>query len=237
MLGANGAHAGPLSFPEVIIVVDFVVLVLGWVSRSVEDGVPGWEGFLAEVDDGTFGGESILNWDMCRNLPWDIILLLGGGFAMSEGVAQSGLAQFVGAHMHALRGLPTLLLVPAVALVVVVTTEFSSNTATATVFLPLLAQVALSIERHPLLLMLPATLACSFAFMLPIATPPNAIAYATGMLRMLDMALPGAVLNAIGMGLLTLFVPTLGAWVFSLDAPPEQLTWMHANSTSAAGHY
>lgn len=237
---------GPPSFAEKVVLGDFMVLATLWMTH----GVPGFEVVFGEkVDDGTFAiiagmllfvipslavpGQMILDWATCRRLPWDIVLLLGGGFALSSGVRKSGLSQWLGAHMHALAALPPILLPPAVALLIVVTTEFSSNSATATIFLPILAQVAISIGRHPLLLMLPATIACSFAFMLPVATPPNAIAYATGFVRMADMARSGAVLNIIGLIVLSIFVPTLGAWVFKLDVPASQLLWAHSQAPPA----
>jgi sodium-dependent dicarboxylate transporter 2/3/5 len=116
--------------------------------------------------------------------------------------------------MEVLHAVPYFLLTPVIALIVAITTEFSSNSATATLFLPLLAEVAISIGWHPLLLMIPATFSCSFAFMLPIATPPNAIAHSTGYLKSADMLIPGLILKAAGIVLLTILTPTLGKKLF-----------------------
>eukprot|EP00271_Cylindrocystis_brebissonii_P020775 TRINITY_DN7040_c0_g5_i1.p1 TRINITY_DN7040_c0_g5~~TRINITY_DN7040_c0_g5_i1.p1 ORF type:complete len:777 (-),score=150.66 TRINITY_DN7040_c0_g5_i1:36-2096(-) len=244
---------GPLSFAERVVLIDFMVLACLWMTRSIgekgEGEYVGWSGlFHDRVDDGTVAiaaalllffipsrravGEKILEWSMVGELPWPIVLLLGGGFALSAGVTSSGLAAWIGSHLHGLHFLPPLLLVPSVALLVVICTEFSSNAATATVFLPILAQVAISIGCHPLLLMLPATCACSFAFMLPIATPPNAIAYATGYLQMRDMVIPGMVLNVIGIGLLTLFVPSLGNFIWEFEEANEFQWSKFSNGTS-----
>lgn len=178
-------------------------------------------------------GEQILEWKMVGQMPWDIVVLLGGGFSLSTAVSQSGLSSYIGDHLSLLHSLPTSLLVPSLSLLVVFCTEFSSNSATATIFLPLLAHVSLSLNLHPLLLLLPSTISCSFAFMLPIATPPNAIAYSTGFLKMRDMAIPGGILNIVGIGLLSLFVFTLGDQIWDLDEKAENLSWVHFQNSSS----
>jgi sodium-dependent dicarboxylate transporter 2/3/5 len=129
---------------------------------------------------------------------------------LSAGIRSSGLAISIANNMEVLHVVPYLLLTPVVALIVNIMTEFSSNVATATLFLPLLAEVAISIGWHPLLLMIPATFSSNFAFILPIATPPNAIAHATGYLKSADMFIPGLILKAAGIVLLTILTPTLG---------------------------
>eukprot|EP00850_Spirogloea_muscicola_P019180 SM000185S04039 [mRNA] locus=s185:125856:130483:+ [translate_table: standard] len=234
---------GPASFAERAVLVDFGVLALLWMTRSFTGDIPGWGAlFHNRVGDGTVSvalatllfvlpskraiGERLLTWEDCHRLPWDIVLLLGGGFALSKGVAESGLAEDIGERLHVLEHLPTVLLTLVVVLCVCFTTEFSSNSATATVFLPLLAHVAISIHRHPLVLMVPATIACSYAFMLPVATPPNAIAYSTGYFTMREMAVPGFILNCVGTALLTIFMPTLGTLFFDTAKPFSQLMWL-----------
>jgi hypothetical protein len=116
--------------------------------------------------------------------------------------------------MEVLHEVPYFLLTPIIALIMAITTEFSSNSATTTLFLPLLAKVAISIAWHPLLFMIPATFACSFAFMLPMATPPNAIAHSTGYLKSADMLIPCLILKAAGIVLLTILTPTLSKKLF-----------------------
>eukprot|EP00898_Chlorokybus_atmophyticus_P007342 jgi/Chlat1/7609/Chrsp64S09152 len=127
-----------------------------------------------------------------------------------HGAKESGLTSLIAEELGGLSKLPLFLLPGAVAFLVTLVTEFFSNTATITIFLPLLANLALAAHRHPLLLMLPATLASSLAFMLPISTPPNAIAFGTGYVSMASMAVTGFVLNVLGVILITLFTPTLG---------------------------
>lgn len=135
---------------------------------------------------------------------------LVAGFALSAGIQESGLSTWLGNHMQILHSVPYLLLTPVVALIVNFTTEFASNAATATLFLPLVAELAVSIGQHPLLLMIPATFSCNYSFILPIASPPNAIAHSTGYIKPLDMVLPGFLLKVVGIAFLTLLIPTLG---------------------------
>jgi sodium-dependent dicarboxylate transporter 2/3/5 len=115
--------------------------------------------------------------------------------------------------VEVLHAVPYFLLTPVIALIVAITTEFSSNSATVTLFLPLLVKVVISIGRHPLLLMILTTFACSFVFMLPIVTP-NVIAHSTGYLKSADMFIPGLILKAAGIVLLTILTPTLGKKLF-----------------------
>lgn len=136
--------------------------------------------------------------------------VLFAGFALADGIRQSGLSQWIAAHLDFLQTIPYLLITPSVAVIVAIVTEFTSNNATATIFLPLLAEVSLSLNIHPLFLMITATFASSFSFMLPIATPPNAVAYTAGKLRMTDLAIPGFLLKCTGVFLLSVLMPTLG---------------------------
>ena len=139
--------------------------------------------------------ERILVWEDMLDLPWSVVLLMGGGFAISEGLKGSGTMEALkDGVMGDLAGLPALVLPLVVASIVTVMTEVTSNTATASIFLPVFFEAA----KHPAAMVLPATLACSLAFMLPNATPPNAIAFSTGVLEVRHMLLPGLFLNAVG---------------------------------------
>mmetsp|Transcript_61982 Transcript_61982/g.195924 ORF Transcript_61982/g.195924 Transcript_61982/m.195924 type:complete len:142 (+) Transcript_61982:831-1256(+) len=139
---------------------------------------------------------------------------MGGGFALSSGIKTSGLFAWLGGHLRSLGSLPPWMLPGAIASFVTLVTEFTSNTATATIFIPLISEAAASIGQPPMLLLLPTTLACSFSFMLPNATPPNAVAHSTGLLRVADMVAPGIVLNIVAVGIVSLAVPTWGRVVF-----------------------
>jgi len=132
------------------------------------------------------------------------------GVALADGIRESGLSEWIALHLDFLHSIPYILITPSVAIIVAIVTEFTSNNATATIFLPLLAEVSLSLNIHPLFLMVTATIASSFSFMLPIATPPNAVAYTAGKLRMTDLAIPGFLLKCAGIFLLSVLMPTLG---------------------------
>lgn len=178
---------------------------------------------LFVLPDGKAPGQKLMSWKACKNLPWDIVLLLGGGFAMAEGIQRSGLSQWATDRMVFLEGLPYLAVAPVVTLLVTLLTQVTSNNSAATIFLPLLAQVAVSIDANPLLFMVPATLGASFAYTLPVSTPPNAIAFATGFLRIKDMAKTGIFLIVIGASLVAISIPTLGERDGRTPLPPIYL--------------
>jgi len=234
------ARLGPMSRAEKIVLVDFLALALLWLTRmglTVGDWqLPGWSGLVADasfLDDGTVAialalllflipsgrrpGERVMDWPTTRKLPWGIVLLFGGGFALAQGFVDSGLSGWLGGRMEGLSGLPPLLIVLCVCLLITFLTELTSNTATTQMALPVLAAVAVAIEVNPLLLMVPATLSASCAFMLPVATPPNAIIFGTERIRSAEMARVGVILNLVGAVLITLCVYLVGRAVLGID--------------------
>ena len=214
------ALLGPMSYAEKTVVAVFSAMALLWVSR--EGPLGGWADLFddntrpsdavpsigaavllfllpAEVMPcgrrGRAPPERILVWEDMLALPWSVVLLMGGGFAISEGLKGSGTMEALkDGFMGDLAGLPPLVLPLVVASIVTVMTEVTSNVATASIFLPVFFEAA----KHPAAMVLPTTLACSLAFMLPNATPPNAIAFSTGVLEVRHMLLPGLFLNAVG---------------------------------------
>ncbi|KAJ7522732.1 hypothetical protein O6H91_18G024500 [Diphasiastrum complanatum] len=227
---------GPVTFAESTVLTLFGVLAALWMTRCLSRPLLGWgilfggsagDGtasilmamLLFLIPNGIVPGEKLMSWKHCKQLPWDIVLLLGAGFALADGIVESGLSSWVTKHLEFLQSAPYLLMVPIVSLLVGITTEFTSNNSAATIFLPLLAEVSLSINMHPLFLMVPATISASYAFMLPISTPPDAVAYATGYLRMIDMIKTGFILKVFAMLLLSAMMPTLGTIVFGLNKP------------------
>ena len=215
------ALLGPMSYAEKTVAVVFAAMALLWVSR--EGPLGGWADLFGDDDTrpsdavasvgaavllfllpveampcgrrGRAPPERILVWEDMLDLPWSVVLLMGGGFAISEGLKGSGTMEALkDGVMGDLVGLPALVLPLVVASIVTVMTEVTSNTATASIFLPVFFEAA----KHPAAMVLPATLACSLAFMLPNATPPNAIAFSTGVLEVRHMLLPGLFLNAVG---------------------------------------
>ncbi|MFQ5481909.1 MAG: SLC13 family permease [Nitrospinaceae bacterium] len=147
---------------------------------------------------------TVLDWETVRKgVPWGILFLFGGGFALAGGVKVTGLDMWIGGHLTNIHAWPLWLVVFSLCLGMTFLTELTSNTATATMILPVVAAAATAVELEPLMLMIPATLSVSFAFMMPVATPPNAIIYSSGWVSVPQMALAGLVLNLIGAVLIT----------------------------------
>jgi len=231
---------GPVSFEEKAVLVDFFALVFLWMFRAdIQIGnfsIPGWSGLFPRADfinDGTVAiamavilflipsrnqrGGRVMNWKTAARLPWNIVLLFGGGFALASGFKNSGLSQWMGEQLQGLSSLPPLLIVGCICLFVTFLTELTSNTATAEILLPILAALAVSIKVNPLLLMIPGTLSCSFAFMLPVATPPNAIVFGTDRIKVADMARIGLVFNLVGVIVITAALFLIGKAIFGID--------------------
>ncbi|XP_042270192.1 solute carrier family 13 member 5-like [Thunnus maccoyii] len=163
----------------------------------------------------------LLTWKVAqKKLPWGIVLLLGGGFALAKGSEESGLSKWMGDQMTPLQSIPPWAIVIVLCLLIATFTECTSNAATATLFLPVLASMSQSIGINPLYVMVPCTLSASFAFMLPVATPPNAIVFSYGYLRVADMASTGIIMNIIGILCITLAINSWGKAMFDLDSFP-----------------
>jgi sodium-dependent dicarboxylate transporter 2/3/5 len=143
-------------------------------------------------------GEKLLDWDTALSIPWGILILFGGGITIARAFVSSGLSQQLGDALSAVGAWPTLLVMVFICLVVTFLTEVTSNTATTTLLMPILAAAAVSSEIEPRIVMVPATISASFAFMLPVATPPNAIVYGSQRFTVREMAKEGVVLNLIG---------------------------------------
>ncbi|KAG6928552.1 solute carrier family 13 member 2 [Chelydra serpentina] len=173
---------------------------------------------------------ALLDWKTVnQKMPWNIVILLGGGFALAKGSEESGLSVWLGSKLTPLQNISPPAIALLLCLLVATFTECTSNVATTTLFLPILASMAQAICLNPLYVMLPCTLSASLAFMLPVATPPNAIAFSYGQLKVIDMAKAGSVLNVLGVLTIMLAINTWGYPLFDLSHFP---VW--ANSTSAA---
>lgn len=157
--------------------------------------------FLIPVRDPASGRRvKLMDWRTARSVPWDILFLFGGGFAIANAFQKTGLSIWAGQHLEVLgRDQPAIVVVAAVTLMMVFLTEFTTNVATVAATMPLLASLAVALEVDPRLLMVPATIAASCGFMMPVGTPPNAIVFGTGRVRVECMAGYGAVLNVVGM--------------------------------------
>ncbi|KAK3540335.1 hypothetical protein QTP70_029579, partial [Hemibagrus guttatus] len=164
----------------------------------------------------------LLSWKRVQEcVPWNIILLLGGGFAMAKGCEESGLAVWIGGRLQPLVNVPPPVAVILITAFIACFTEFASNTATIIIFLPVIAELASHVNVNPLYFMIPATVGCSYAFMLPVSTPPNSIAFASGHLMVKDMVKTGFMMNILGILCVSLAMNTWGLHMFSLDSYPD----------------
>uniref|UniRef100_A0A8C7BGZ0 Solute carrier family 13 member 2 n=1 Tax=Neovison vison TaxID=452646 RepID=A0A8C7BGZ0_NEOVI len=174
---------------------------------------------------------ALLNWKTVNEkMPWNIVFLLGGGFALAKGSERSGLSEWLGKKLTPLENVPPPAIALIISLLVATFTECTSNVATTTLFLPILASMAQAICLHPLYVMLPCTLAASLAFMLPVATPPNAIVFSFGGLKVSDMARTGFLLNIIGVLIITLAINSWSYPIFNLHTFPS---WADTNNTAS----
>jgi len=166
----------------------------------------------------------VMDWKTAAQLPWGILVLFGGGLSLAAAIEANGVSEFLGSRVAAFAGLPTLALVLIVVTIVIFLTELTSNTATTAAVVPILAAIAPGLGVHPYAFIVPATMAASCAFMLPVGTPPNAIVFGSGFVRMGQMVRAGFWLDVIGIVLITLLtyaiaLPLLGVSA-SLAPPP-----------------
>ena len=161
--------------------------------------------------------EFLLDWKTAVKIPWDILILFGGGFALAKGFSETGLTTFIAGQLSILQGSNIILIIAVVTLLVIFLTELTSNTATASLTLPIMAALAGAMQIHPFGLMVSAVIAASFAFMLPVATPPNAIIFSSRYVSIPQMMKAGIWLNLLGSVLITIFVMFLLPIVWGID--------------------
>jgi len=223
---------GSMNRGEWVVSVVFILTASAWITRPLindlgdvltERGyeIPG--GALASLEDASIAlaaalalfvipvsirpREFAMDWATTRRTPWGVLILFGGGLSLAHAITETGVDTWIGSHMHALAGAPPVLIVLVVVTAMVFLTEITSNTAVTTAILPVLAAAAPALGIDPLRLLVPAAVAASFAFMLPVATPPNAIVFSSGRVTIREMARAGFVLNLVGIVLLMLFAP------------------------------
>ncbi|XP_069106315.1 solute carrier family 13 member 2-like isoform X3 [Argopecten irradians] len=168
------------------------------------------------------GYAPILTWPVAeKKIAWGVILLFGGGFALADASNTSGLSRLIGCELRVLKDLDPWLMNLVLCLIVTCFTEIKSNTTTSTLMMPIMFELSMTVGIHPLYLMIPTCIACSFSFMLPVASPSNAMVFSTGTVRILDMAMTGFVQKILAVGVLTLAINTWGTVIFGLDAIPE----------------
>ncbi|RMG67345.1 MAG: DASS family sodium-coupled anion symporter [Calditrichaeota bacterium] len=197
---------GAFSRPEKVVAGVGLLVGLGWIFRGllhpkyVHDATIAMLGAIALFffPSGDFERPYVLEWEDAARIPWGIVLLFGGGFALAKGMVTTGLDRFLVQQLNSFAHLPASLLTGGVILLAIFLTEITSNTATASLLLPLMAALGRAANIPPLILMTGACLATSFAFMLPVATPPNAIAFGSGYIGMNHMVRAGFWLNLLG---------------------------------------
>lgn len=226
---------GNISYEEKLVLVVFIFTALMWISRSF------LQKFIPNLDDtviAMFSGilifilpnkertRKLITWEEAVKMPWGIIILFGGGMALAEAFKVSGLAEWLGGQMTLLQGLTIFALILILIASVNFLTEITSNLATTAMLLPILAPMAFTLNMHPYILMVAATVAASCAFMLPVATPPNAVVFGSGYLRIPDMVRTGIWINVISIFLISVFVYFLlpSLWNFEPNTFPLEFS-------------
>ncbi len=222
---------GDISTPEIRIAIVAAIMIIAWVGRPFWVQLPG----LAALDDtgiaiagaiamfvipsGDRNDPLLLRWEYAEKLPWGVILLFGGGLSLANAFIVTGLAEWIGVVLQGLGTLPLVVLVLAVAALIIFLTELTSNTATVATFLPVAGAVAIQSGYDPIVLTVPITLAACLAFMLPVATPPNAIVFGSGLLTIPKMMRAGLAVNIVGIAIVTMAAMILAPRFLGQVAP------------------
>ncbi|XP_061166461.1 Na(+)/citrate cotransporter-like [Saccostrea echinata] len=237
---------GPLTFGQGAVIVHFVLLALLWVTRKL-GGVRGWGDLFPEktVTDSTpaifiaislflfpsvlphkFKDKGkplppLLPWKAAeKNVPWGVVLLLGGGFAIAKGSKVSGLSKLIGEQLTVFEDFEPWVMNLVLCFMVAAATEVTSNIAICTLMMPIMKELSITLQVNPLYFMFPTAIATSFAFMLPVATPPNAVVFSYGFIRVLDMVVAGFPLNIIAVLVLVIGTETWGEAIFGFHTIP-----------------
>ncbi|KAK3084779.1 hypothetical protein FSP39_018790 [Pinctada imbricata] len=253
---------GPIKFAEGAVMVHFVLLAVLWITRDL-GGVGGWGRIFPPktVTDSTpsilisaslflfpsaiprvFCCRSeeekkyvpLLPWKVAeKTVPWGVILLLGGGYALAKGSEKSGLSSWLGDELAVFSDFEPWVMNMVLCFIVAAATEVTSNTAICTLIMPIMAQLAFKLKVNPLYYMFPTAIATSFAFMLPVATPPNAVVFSYGYVKVIDMVIAGFILNILGVFVLVLATETWGTAIFNFHTLPYVFT-NHSISTNSS---
>ncbi|GAE36118.1 SLC13 family permease [Halalkalibacter akibai] len=221
---------GKISFEETAVLAIFTFAAFMWITRTfLWEGqiitIPGLNDTMIAIFAAVLlflipsinNGGRILDWNVAKDVPWGILLLFGGGLAIAAGFRESGLANWIGGQLTVLEGVNFILIIALTTALVLFLTEITSNTATATMILPVLAALGLALGIHPFALMVPAAIAANCAFMLPVGTPPNAIIFASGKIKIIEMVKNGFWINILSVVLITLAVYFLLPLLWGID--------------------
>ena len=226
LVASAHARLEPMSRAEFLVAAVMLLVAACWVFRPLMTGALPWLSlsdagigiagaillFLIPVD--LKAGRFLLSWKEAVEIRWDVLILFGGGLALAAGIGDSDLASWIGTQMVELEELPMFLLVLAIGVLVVFLGELASNTAMAAVFLPVAGAAALGMGEPAVLLALPVALFATLGFMLPVATPPNAVIFGSGVVEMRHMLRAGIILDVVGILVVAAAIHTLGQWLF-----------------------
>ncbi|WP_053218522.1 SLC13 family permease [Virgibacillus senegalensis] len=227
---------GAMTREERTVSIVFVLAATAWITRSflLSNYVPGINDAIIAIaaaiclfliPAGKRHGGAIMDWETAKRLPWGILLLFGGGLAIAAGFTESGLARWMGEQLTILGNVHLFIIVLLATAMVIFLTEITSNTATGTMMMPIMSSLAMAIDVHPYVLMAAAAIAASCAFMLPVATPPNAVVFGSGYLKIPDMAKAGISLNIAAIAVITLAVFYLLPAVWGIDMQSFPTRW------------
>lgn len=227
---------GPMSRGEWTVLWVFVVAALSWIfipTLAQVDAIASAVPWLERITDEVIAvlvalalfiipvdprkDIRALDWETARKLPWGVLLLFGGGLSLSKQIGASGLGTWIGEQISSIGKVPVILLLILISVVVLALTELASNTATAATFVPIIGAAAIGFGLEPMALALPVALVATLGFMLPAGTPPNAIAYGTGYVKIGQMVRAGIWFNIVGVILITIAMYTLAGWVFGIS--------------------
>jgi sodium-dependent dicarboxylate transporter 2/3/5 len=221
------SNLGTISNAEKKVAAVFVFTALMWICRPIlSDFIPGLSDagiaigaavLLFVIPEDLQKGKFLLSWSDAEELPWGVLILFGGGLSLASAISSTGLAEWIGQGVGVVGTWPIFVLVGVVVLLIIFLTEITSNTATTAAFLPILASLAIGLGENPLILAIPAALGASCAFMLPVATPPNAIVYGSGKISIPEMSKAGLWLNFTFILLLTVGTFALVNFVFGIE--------------------
>ncbi|KPL02605.1 MAG: hypothetical protein AMJ90_05290 [candidate division Zixibacteria bacterium SM23_73_2] len=246
VIGEQIKKLGKMNSGEKWVLVIFTLTALLWIFRKPLDlgilEIPGWSSFLGEpkfISDATVAvfmalllflipvkkekaGKKktsfLMDWHTAeKGVPWGVLLLFGGGFALASGMDTTGLSRWIAGKLQTFAGVPPILMIPLICLSFTFLSEITSNTAMSAMMMPVLASTAVGAGMHPFLLMIPATLSNSYAYMMPVGTPPNAIVFGSGWVTIPRMARAGFFMNLLGAVIITLVVYFIAVPVFGIN--------------------
>lgn len=227
LLAEERARLGRASRGEISVAIVFLLTAAGWVFQPLIERVAP---FVSDTTVAIAGavllfmipvnarrGEFVMDWRATEGIPWEVLLLFGGGLSLAGNIDKHGLSRYLGTLSGGLEGVPVIVTLCLVTFLILMLTELTSNTATAATFLPIVGATAVSLGQNPLLFVIPAALASNCAFMLPVGTPPNAIVFGSGLVTLPQMAKAGFILNVVMVPVIVGLVLLLGPYVFDLQ--------------------